>query len=407
MTARGVVVVVSPIEPSRTGNGLAMRVDLLVEAVSRSHDVHLVVVPVSGTPPLLADGVAASSRVTLEALGPGSHRGLDAWIGTARWRERLAALAPLPTSVARVPHGNADAAIAEVRDRVVAVFSCRLTTAPFGLHLAELTASPLVIDLDDDDEALAHDSDHHHDAEAWHRVARLTLGHSRLALGASRRVVEEMRRRHPHAPRIEVASNAAPVVARSRHHEPVLDGHHRVLMVANFDYAPNRRAADWLLSEVLPLLPRAWIVELVGPGDPCPGAHDESVHRVGFVPDLTPHYERATVAVAPLLTGSGTRIKILEAIAHRRPVVTTTVGADGLDLVHRHHVLVADEPSAFAEAVVQCADPATAARLTEQAHTLLVSTYDRAVVVDRISRLVHDAVALDPERQQPAAEDLQ
>lgn len=70
----------------------------------------------------------------------------------------------------------------------------------------------------------------------------------------------------------------------------------------------------------------------------------------GWVPDMAAELARADLAVAPILYGGGTRIKILEAFAHRLPVVSTTVGVEGLDAVAGRHLLVADDPRAFADA---------------------------------------------------------
>jgi glycosyltransferase involved in cell wall biosynthesis len=84
----------------------------------------------------------------------------------------------------------------------------------------------------------------------------------------------------------------------------------------------------------------------------------------GEVPDVTPYLAAADVLVAPIRVGGGTRIKILEAFAHRLPVVTTPVGAEGLDIVHGVHALVAEPTDAIADACVRLLrDPALATRL--------------------------------------------
>ena len=71
---------------------------------------------------------------------------------------------------------------------------------------------------------------------------------------------------------------------------------------------------------------------------------------VGQVPDIDTELARADVVLVPIRFGSGTRLKILEAFAHRIPVVSTSLGAEGLDAVDEHHLLIADTPNAIAAA---------------------------------------------------------
>jgi polysaccharide biosynthesis protein PslH len=92
------------------------------------------------------------------------------------------------------------------------------------------------------------------------------------------------------------------------------------------------------------------------------------VNVVGTVPDVRPYHERAAVFVVPLRIGGGTRLKIFEAMAMERPVVSTTVGAEGLDVRNGEHLLIADTPEAFASAVVRLLrDPEEAAALGKRA----------------------------------------
>jgi glycosyltransferase involved in cell wall biosynthesis len=136
-----------------------------------------------------------------------------------------------------------------------------------------------------------------------------------------------------------------------------------IVFSANLAYEPNTRAVRWLTQEVWPLLARLrpeLRLRLVGRGE-------EAVRRLlthprieatGVVDDALPHIARARVAVVPLRSGSGTRIKILEAWAALTPVVSTTIGAEGLPA---EGVLIADAPAAFAAAVVQLLQDETAA----------------------------------------------
>lgn len=80
----------------------------------------------------------------------------------------------------------------------------------------------------------------------------------------------------------------------------------------------------------------------------CALAGEPEVTVTGPVADVTPWYESAHAVIVPVRAGGGTRIKILEALAHRRPVVSTTVGAEGLGATPGRHLLVADSPVDFA-----------------------------------------------------------
>ncbi|MBU4035656.1 MAG: glycosyltransferase, partial [Proteobacteria bacterium] len=73
----------------------------------------------------------------------------------------------------------------------------------------------------------------------------------------------------------------------------------------------------------------------------------------GIVPDVRPYFARARVVVVPLLVGGGTRLKILESMAMGRPIVSTTLGAEGISARHGEHLMLADEPAVFAKNVVE------------------------------------------------------
>ncbi|HZM57382.1 MAG TPA: glycosyltransferase, partial [Acidimicrobiales bacterium] len=113
------------------------------------------------------------------------------------------------------------------------------------------------------------------------------------------------------------------------------------------------------------------------------------VSVVGTVPSMEGELARATVAVVPVRYGSGTRIKILESFAHRVPVVSTTVGAEGLDVEDGVHLLVADAPGAIAAAVVRLlADAPLRVRLTEAAASRYLERYSGPVADAEVRRLV-------------------
>ncbi|WP_129671296.1 glycosyltransferase family 4 protein [Candidatus Chloroploca sp. Khr17] len=121
----------------------------------------------------------------------------------------------------------------------------------------------------------------------------------------------------------------------------------------------NRDGLRYFMTQILPLIEQHVPdvrVSIVG-GDPPPEivafGQRPNVEVTGFVPDVRTYMEQATVLVVPLRSGGGTRLKILEGLAFGVPTISTSVGAEGLNLVAGEHLLIADTPQAFATHVVQ------------------------------------------------------
>jgi glycosyltransferase involved in cell wall biosynthesis len=138
------------------------------------------------------------------------------------------------------------------------------------------------------------------------------------------------------------------------------DGRLVVLWLGGFDWPPNAEAATWLLEDVWPRLDTAAVeLHLVGrePPDGIRRHHDGSrIHVHGYQPDADAWRARADVLVAPLLTGSGVRVKVIEALAAGLPVVSTPKGAEGIGVRADVEVLIADDAAGFAAAVRQLAE---------------------------------------------------
>jgi polysaccharide biosynthesis protein PslH len=154
-----------------------------------------------------------------------------------------------------------------------------------------------------------------------------------------------------------------------------------ILLAGVLCYPPNADGARWLVRQVLPHVRRTVPdvkIRLVGaPWPPVEELHDPpAVTVVGRVPEMLPELAQADVVAVPIRFGSGTRVKILEAFAHRIPVVSTTIGAEGLQVEQERHLLLADTPEEFAVAcarVLQDTDLRT--RLVDAGEQLFRSSY--------------------------------
>jgi polysaccharide biosynthesis protein PslH len=166
-----------------------------------------------------------------------------------------------------------------------------------------------------------------------------------------------------------------------------------ILYLGDFGYAPNGLAAEELIGEVLPRvrrsLPEARLL-LVGKSPTATmlaaAQEDPGVTVTGVVADLRPWLLAADVLAVPLRVGGGTRLKILEAFSAGIPVVSTTKGAEGLEVEPAVHLLIADAAEDLAEAVLDVLrSPERARALAEQGHEVVVQRYSWAAASDRMA----------------------
>lgn len=172
-----------------------------------------------------------------------------------------------------------------------------------------------------------------------------------------------------------------------------------VLFVGSFGYAPNIQAARFLCADVMP---RVWQVipaarvGLVG-REPAPAvrqlARDARVQVTGRVPDVRPYLVNAALVVVPLLAGSGTRLKILEAMSMTKAVVSTTIGCEGLQVTDGVNIAIADTPQQLAETIIRLLhDPAECSRLGQAARRVAETVYDWKIVGQQLLSVMQMAV---------------
>jgi polysaccharide biosynthesis protein PslH len=167
------------------------------------------------------------------------------------------------------------------------------------------------------------------------------------------------------------------------------------------DFRPNVDALTWFAREVLPRVqarrPDAHLV-VVGKR-PAPAlrqlARGGAVTIVGEVPDTRPYIAGAVVYIVPMRIGGGVRLKLLEALALEAPVVSTGMGAEGVaGLCGGEHCLLADDPAAFAEAVLRLlADRALGRRLGAAGRALVQERYDWSTIVPGLEAIYQELIA--------------
>lgn len=174
---------------------------------------------------------------------------------------------------------------------------------------------------------------------------------------------------------------------------PIKDISPNLIFVGIMEYEPNVDAAIYFCHEILPHI-RAKIPEvrlwIVGK-DPTPevlALASDSVHVTGRVADVTPYYEQSSISVVPLRAGGGTRLKILEAMGLGRPVVTTTIGCEGLDVAGGEHLLIGDSPEEFSARVIDLlTDHALYRRIADGARKLVEEHYDWKAIGEQMLRI--------------------
>lgn len=178
------------------------------------------------------------------------------------------------------------------------------------------------------------------------------------------------------------------------------DQRHGLLFVGSFLHDPNRDAAHHLVRDVMPLLRRALpeVRLTIAGSNPTPDIEALATHDVevlGWVPELEPLYEQSRIFVAPLRYGAGMKGKIGESLSNGVPTVTSTIGAEGMGLVHGEHVLVADDPASFADEVVRLySDKELWSRLAEQGRSHIVGRYSPATVREHVREILAGIGAL-------------
>jgi len=207
--------------------------------------------------------------------------------------------------------------------------------------------------------------------------------------------------RHLYGPSVTAPIDVVPTGVDTEFFTPTPDAFlrpHHIAFLGSMDWMPNEDAVLFFCREVLPRIRQSVpdaTLSIVG-RSPTPAvkrlASERGIEVTGTVGDVRPWLGQAATTVVPLRIGGGTRLKIFEAMAAGKAVVSTTVGAEGLPAEPDRHLLIADGAEAFAAAVVRVLrEPAFRHALERDARALVLDHYDWAVAAARLERSLTDA----------------
>ena len=168
-----------------------------------------------------------------------------------------------------------------------------------------------------------------------------------------------------------------------------------LLWIGGFNHHSNKQGIYWFLDNVYPIIkrktPRVKLY-LIGGGVTdkleCYAASDSSIKILGYVDNPVPYFQRAMVFIAPILSGSGTKLKLLEAMAAGKAIVTTRIGCEGIEGINKKHFMISDTPNQFAENVIKIINNNSYWEyLGKNARRLVLKKYDWRIITQKINLL--------------------
>jgi sugar transferase (PEP-CTERM/EpsH1 system associated) len=183
--------------------------------------------------------------------------------------------------------------------------------------------------------------------------------------------------------------------AHAAHHtqQASRDSPNRIVFVGSMDYHANIDGAVSFSREIWPRLRerKPYLTFTIVGRDPSPEVREleslPGIEVTGTVDDVRPYYREAIAAIVPLKVGGGSRLKILEAMAAGVPVISTTLGAEGLEVIHDKNILIADTDEKMIEAIIRLIEqPEQIARLSDAGRALVSNRYDWTTVGANLSK---------------------
>jgi polysaccharide biosynthesis protein PslH len=169
-----------------------------------------------------------------------------------------------------------------------------------------------------------------------------------------------------------------------------------LVYIGNYSYPPNADAALYYCESILPLI-RSEVPDIhtvfVGMKPPEALKTFPGVETTGFVQDIRPFVAQAGCVIVPLRVGGGTRLKILDSLAMGKAIVSTSLGAEGIDLTHGKDILLADRPDDFARCVTRLVNqPDFGRQLGENGRNLVERKYSWDVLVDQLTEYLQEII---------------
>lgn len=180
---------------------------------------------------------------------------------------------------------------------------------------------------------------------------------------------------------------------------PFEDKSFALLFVGSMGYLPVANASIYFCNQILPQIKKKYpdiTVWLVGrePTTDVKNLESKNVRVTGQVESVLEYYKKSTVCIVPLKAGGGTRLKILEAMALGRPVVSTSIGCEGLDVINNKHLLIADSPDAFSEKVISLIENDTLQQqIILEARKLVEKDYNWRKLTNRLENIYEDVIS--------------
>ncbi|CAG0937507.1 polysaccharide biosynthesis protein PslH [Thermoflexales bacterium] len=384
------ILVLSTWYPYPPDNGSKSRAYYLVQGLAAGHDVTLIAFRPRGTP---SAEPPANIEVVNVSADPFRYVNLPQWIKY---------LSPIP--LAFWPSRPMQRVLDEASRTTTwdAVVAIQTPVAQYATHLA---AIPRVIDIDTSFSYQLHGRLNGKVAlRAWlswqktHRYETRMFRRFQAGSVVSPKEINFVRSMvKPTACRVEIVPNGVDC----QHHQPATGSARLDSLIYNgaLTYSANFDAVQFFLAEIYPQIKRERpTVSLTVTGstqgvDLTRLRLDDSVYLSGYLEDMRPVVGGSTVCIVPIRQGSGTRLKILEAMALGTSVVSTTKGAEGIDARHGDHLLVADDAASFADCTLRLLrDVNLRQRLAANARRLVEERYDWTHIGQHFTRLVEDSV---------------
>jgi polysaccharide biosynthesis protein PslH len=169
----------------------------------------------------------------------------------------------------------------------------------------------------------------------------------------------------------------------------------RIVFTGSMDWEPNIDAMVYFCQEIWPRVTAEFpsaVFQIVGrnPHSRVKQLASDSVEVTGTVPSVADYLRDASLVIVPLRIGGGTRLKIFEAMAMGKAVISTSIGAEGLEVVTGRDLILADDAAAFAGAIILLLRDASARRQFEQAAAKLAARYDWSNIVQRFAEVLQE-----------------